>query len=74
MKQAVKTLQRALSIADDGVFGNDTLSATNNAEATKLNNDYCVGRENFYKDLVKRKPQNEKFLNGWLIRVKRFYV
>lgn len=74
VKQAVKTLQRALSIADDGVFGNDTLSATNNAEATKLNNDYCVGRENFYKDLVKRKPQNEKFLNGWLIRVKRFYV
>ncbi|STP14286.1 Predicted Peptidoglycan domain [Helicobacter cinaedi] len=74
VKQAVKTLQRALGVSDDGIFGNGTLTACNNAESANLNNDYCVGRENFYKDLVKRKPQNEKFLNGWLGRVKRFYV
>lgn len=74
VKQAVKTLQRALNITDDGVFGNGTLNACNNAESTKINNDFCKGRENFYKDLVKRKPQNEKFLKGWLSRVQRFYV
>lgn len=74
IKQATKVLQRALNITDDGAFGNGTLSACNSAEPKKLNNDYCVGRENFYKDLVKRKPNNEKFLAGWLKRVKRFYV
>lgn len=73
VKQAVKTLQRALGIADDGIFGNGTLSATNNA-SDSLNNTYCQAREQFYKDLVARKPQNEKFLNGWLGRVKRFYI
>lgn len=73
-KQAVKSLQRTLGITDDGAFGSGTLAACNSSEARILNNNYCVARENFYKDLVKRKPQNEKFLNGWLSRVKRFYV
>lgn len=74
VKQSVKILQRVLNISDDGVFGNNTLNTCNNTQSAKLNNDFCAMRESFYKDLVKRKPQNEKFLNGWLSRVKRFYI
>ena len=74
VKQSVRSLQRCLNIEADGIFGNESLKACNNALEKEVNNAFCKAREQFYKDLVTRKPANEKFLKGWLGRVKRFYV
>lgn len=70
--QSAKVLQRALGVADDGVIGAGTLSACNAKSESELNAAFCDGRAKFYKDLVARKPQNEKFLKGWLSRVEQF--
>lgn len=65
---AVRGAQRVLNITVDGVMGNGTLRAINNApdslfEALKQE------RINFLKGIVAKRPSQEKFLKGWLNRV-----
>lgn len=67
IRQATKILQRAGGINDDGVFGPQTLTASKNVTIKR----YAEERILFYKDLVKQRPSNQKFLNGWIKRVER---
>lgn len=75
MAQATKLIQRALwafygnmqQVVDDGVFGEKTLSALNNAGSAILaplrsEVAHC------YRAIVDRNPSQEKFLKGWLRR------
>jgi len=71
-KQAIKFLQRALGIDDDGAMGQQTAKALNEeAIAGDLNDTWknvLAQREDFYKELAK-KPGQHIFLKGWINRV-----
>ena len=73
---AVKLLQKSINkiygvtIATDGAIGNITLTYTNNkAKLKELINELINQRREYYRNLVKVKPSNMKFLQGWLNRV-----
>lgn len=71
--RAIKYLQGVLGVGQDGIIGNVTLDAINSRDGKSLCNDLCDARTDFFKQIAK-KGQNAKFLNGWLNRVKDFYV
>lgn len=73
VSRAVKSLQEILGVAVDGSLGNKTLEAINKQEGKALCNKLCDKRKAFFEAIAK-KGQNAKFLNGWLNRVKDFYV
>lgn len=60
----------------DGAVGQKTLAALE--ACIKANNNvsliceiYCNYREEFYRDIVANRPEQKKFLNGWLNRLNR---
>ena len=62
--RATITLQRAIGVADDGVFGPITLLAATKADPKLLISAFSEAKRKFYRSL--RQP---KFLRGWLNRV-----
>ena len=71
-----KMLQRAINktfnsgLAVDGKIGPKTLQIVNgNVRNNSLRDNMATERRKFYYDIVKRKPQNQKFLKGWLNRI-----
>lgn len=72
VKRAVEYAQKTLNLMVDGIMGVETLKAINDA-GVKFVNHYCDNRAEFFKAIA-NKGQNAKFLNGWLNRVKDFYV
>lgn len=75
VKTAAIILQRSINkiispdIKADGVIGKNTLSYLNGKYADKIARQYIADRIARYKDIVKRRPSNKKFLKGWLNRV-----
>lgn len=73
-RQAVKILQRALrscgalKILDDGVLGPLTKQAVEAAQPDLLVVALRSEAAGFYRALAEQKPQNQKFLQGWLNR------
>nr|DAI24810.1 MAG TPA: Lysozyme [Caudoviricetes sp.] len=75
--QAHLCLQRALNcvgfkLAVDGALGPATLEALNRTESPEWNFAIlCAYRSElagYYRLLVERKPENKKFLDGWIVR------
>ena len=62
--RSVKTLQKIVGSAQDGIIGAKTLSMVNSGNFT---DDFIQARTNFYKSIGVEK--NAKFLKGWLNRV-----
>jgi lysozyme family protein len=67
--RSVKTLQSAIGVLADGVIGPRTLAAINGADPKKLINDFSDARADFYQGIVARKPDQARFIKGWLNRV-----
>lgn len=69
VRQAIRFLQRSLSVRDDGDIGPVTLEALANDQDARqhryLAGDILRQRENFYVMLVTRNPDQQKFLRGW---------
>jgi lysozyme family protein len=65
---AVKLLQRALCLNDDGVFGPLTLAATNKADPVELRADLKEQATAYYEKIVENDPSQKEFLAGWLAR------
>jgi lysozyme family protein len=65
--KAIKLLQRALGLAEDGIVGPKTLAAS---EAFGVSEVFCKTREKFYRDIVAAKPDQAVFLRGWLNRIR----
>ena len=63
--QAVKFLQRALSVVDDGVIGAKTIAATNSLDDLQIVLLFNVERMNFYTDL----KTFSTFGKGWIRRI-----
>lgn len=63
---AIKVAQRQLGVEADGIVGDKTLKAINDA-GENFNSRLSLAREHYYKSL--KRPQFEK---GWLVRANRF--
>ena len=63
---AIKQVQKCLNIISDGIFGPKTLFAINtNGYLTKL---FAKTRSSYYINIVKQKPNQIEFLEGWINR------
>jgi lysozyme family protein len=65
----VRKLQAILGLPQDGIFGESTLKAVNNANQKQLYESLFKAREQFYRNLGVSMPQ---FLQGWLNRLNDF--
>lgn len=66
---AVKTLQSALGIPDDGVFGSGTRAALGSCDPQAIASKFLAMRRAFYLNLASHDASQQHFLNGWLTRV-----
>lgn len=68
---ALRTLQGALGVAADGVFGPDTQAAADAADPMPTVARYLGLRRAWYLAHVEAEPDQGKFLAGWLARIER---
>lgn len=68
----IQMMQQALGVTRDGVVGPQTLGAINAANPFQLFTRYKQIRREGYQDLVRRRPKDQRFLRGWLIRIDSF--
>lgn len=80
VKQAIRLLQRALTVKDDGVLGPVTLAAVPYLDGERLARRVGIEQMEFYGRLASGNltdadhdgiPDNLEFLNGWLARLAR---
>ena len=64
--------QRILKVDVDGIVGNDTITAVNNANQEQLFTSLKSERKNFYDRIVHNNPTQKKFYNGWMVRINEF--
>ena len=67
--RSVKTLQQAIGCVADGVIGPKTMAAINDANPKELITKFSDARADFYQGIVARKPDQARFIKGWLNRV-----
>ena len=67
--RAVKTLQSAIGVVADGVIGPRTRAAINGANPKDLVTKFSDARADFYQGIVARRPDQARFIRGWLNRV-----
>ena len=66
---AVKILQNALAIHDDGIWGPLTVSEANGD--TEAVQGFIEGRKAHYQAIVQAHPEDERYLSGWLARASK---
>jgi lysozyme family protein len=71
--QAITLLQRAIQRAGgrctvDGIFASKTLSAIYAVDAQELLDEYKTEEIIYYVKLAEAKPENKKFIRGWVKR------
>ncbi len=64
----IKHLQQILSLPVDGKIGSQTLQALNTANQNAVFGALKVARIQFYHDVVKAHPVDQKFLDEWIER------
>jgi len=67
--RSIKTLQSAVGSNPDGIVGSQTLARINVIDAKELVNKFSNERVDFYQGIVARKPDQARFIKGWLNRV-----
>jgi len=72
--RAKKFLQTSVGAVADGIVGANTLAAVNSKDPIDICNKICDLREKFYRDIVTNKPNQARFLNGWLRRIDEMRV
>lgn len=66
---SAKLLQRAVGVVDDGAIGNGTLAAVKAHNPEDLIEEFSKQKEAFYQKIVEKRPEQSKFIKGWLNRV-----
>jgi lysozyme family protein len=69
VRNAIKLLQRALGVDDDGIFGPKTQAALNAADPDALFGQWYAARLKFYYDICQGRPASRVFLLGWVRRL-----
>lgn len=72
VQTAAKKVQQLLGLQADGVIGDKTVKAINDANPKELFTKLKNRREEFYKAIVANNPSQAKFLKGWLNRNNSF--
>lgn len=72
VKTAAKKIQILVNVEADGAIGPKTLQAINEKKAEVLFNELHDVRVAYYKAIVAKKPSQQKFLKGWLNRLKTY--
>jgi len=67
--QAAKFIQRAVGVTADGSIGPGTMGAVAKADPVALLASFTKQKKDFYNGIVERKPDQAKFLKGWMARV-----
>jgi len=72
---AVKKLQKIINSNNDGIVGPKTLEAikeyVDKYGKDKLLEEFLSARKQYYHNIIKVKPDQQKFLQGWLNRIER---
>lgn len=63
-----KMIQRSVNAVDDGFIGPDSLSRINRQNPDTLINALVIRRIMHYENIVSRRPDQRKFIIGWLKR------
>jgi lysozyme family protein len=71
-KTVAKILQRILKVNIDGFIGTQTLTTINGVDQQKLFDLLKIERKVFLNNIIKRKPDQMVFYDGWMKRVKSF--
>jgi lysozyme family protein len=66
---AVRTLQKAIGIDDDGVFGPGTRAILATLDPRTVASKFLAIRRAFYLNFAAHHPDQQEFLDGWLNRV-----
>jgi len=66
--RSVKTQQQAIGVLADGVIGPRTMAAINGANPKDLIAKFSDARTDFYQGIVARRPDQARFIRGWLNR------
>lgn len=64
--------QRIMGLVQDGVVGSKTITELNSRNPITLFNSIYDRRVQFLNDIVKRDPSQNRFLKGWLNRLRDF--
>lgn len=71
--RAVKLLQRALGVPDDGLLGPKTIEALHEEIAAgqlpELCRNFLAIRQDFYDDIIDNDPSQQVFADGWANRL-----
>lgn len=67
--QSAKFLQRAVGATADGAIGPATMALIKQADGDELLAKFTQLKKEFYEGIVARKPEQAKFIKGWLNRV-----
>jgi lysozyme family protein len=68
-KYGITIPQRLLGITVDGIVGPQTLSALNKRLNEAFFNEIKKARKDYFEQICIRRPQNRKFLRGWMRRL-----
>lgn len=68
----IKVPQRVMGLKDDGIVGPNTLHAVNSVNQEELFYKLVAGRKYYIEDIIKKRPANAKFGNGWMNRINSF--
>lgn len=64
-KNAVRKAQQIVGVEADGIVGNMTLNALNSYDEDRFDFVFDYVEEQFYNDLIAKKPSFAVFKNGW---------
>ena len=71
-KTVAKIVQRLVNVEVDGTVGIQTLRAVNQADQERLFNQLKIERKVFLNNIIRRKPDQIVFYDGWMNRVNSF--
>lgn len=71
-QRAIRWLQKAAGVTDDGVFGDATEVAVNTLDAVRLYSRVLAARIRFYGRIITNDPTQAVFAAGWMNRAASF--
>ena len=69
---AITCPQNILGVPADGIVGNGTITALNNANQEEFFNKIKAARYSFINSIIAHNPSQEVFKNGWYSRINSF--
>jgi lysozyme family protein len=68
----IKSAQRVLNLVADSIVGHNTLATINAGDQSEVFSKLWLARMQFFLDICKNNPSQNKFLKGWLNRLNSY--